>query len=247
VAAGSLLVDLGNRRLKLARSTSAGQVDALATFDHRVEGQLPRALAYLADQLDHFRGQAWLSSTAPEVLERILAVDALGAAFRVVEEKDLPLTVATVGTGSDRLLAALAAWRRSRSAVVVADLGTAWTLDVTSRAGVFLGGAIGPGLSLQERALAESCPHLAPPAAEPTSGVPANTADAVAEGTRMALALALHDLAWAYEKDLGSPAIRFLSGGDRARIRPWLRGDWTDCETLVLEGMSWLAFPQEAR
>jgi pantothenate kinase type III len=240
VAAGSLLVDLGNRRLKLARTQEPGQVDPLAVFDLKQPGQFDLALQYLQEQLQHFSGQAWLSSTAPNWLQQILAAAARSEQIRVVEESDLPLSVATVGTGSDRLLAALGAWRRSQAAVVVADLGTAWTLDATSRAGVFLGGAIGPGLTLQEQALAQACPHLEGPSSQPIGGVPSNTADAVAEGTRMALALALHDLAWAYENDLGSPAVRYLSGGDSARIRPWLRGEWQVCETLVLEGLSWL-------
>jgi type III pantothenate kinase len=243
LAAGSLLVDLGNRRLKLARSTVAGQVDPLAVFDLSKPGQVVQAVDYLQDQLRHFEGQAWISSTAPAQLDQILQTGAIAEHIRVVQESDMPMTIATVGTGSDRMLASLAAWRRSQSAVVVADLGTAWTLDVTSRAGVFLGGAIGPGLGLQEQALATACPHLDPPAQIPSAGVPSNTSDAVAEGTSMALALALHDLAWAYEKDLGSTAVRFLCGGDRARLQPWLRGDWVQCDSLVLEGMSWLAHP----
>ena len=56
--------------------------------------------------------------------------------------------------GQDRLVGAYAAWKRYRTACIVADFGTAITLDVVSKAGEYLGGVIAPGLGISLEALA---------------------------------------------------------------------------------------------
>ncbi len=239
MTAGVPLLDLGNQRLKVARTTGPGVYELLASVRHDKwigsDGQ-----NWILDQLQSFRQPAWLCSTRPELSAQWLSDEHLQSRLRLVEQRHVPLNVKTTGTGTDRLLASLAAWKRTRSAVLVADLGTAWTLDATTAIGDFLGGAIGPGLGTQERALAKACPHLGPPAAEPCSGIPANTADAVAEGSRTALALALDALSWAYEQDLEGGARRFVCGGDARDLAPWISADWAYADHLVLEGMTWL-------
>jgi type III pantothenate kinase len=56
-------------------------------------------------------------------------------------------------TGMDRLLNALAAYRRLRQACVVVDAGTAVTIDFVDGEGTFHGGAIAPGARMQLRSL----------------------------------------------------------------------------------------------
>ena len=48
--------------------------------------------------------------------------------------------------GIDRLLNVLAAYRRTKTATIVIDFGTAITVDVVSKKGEFLGGLILPGI-----------------------------------------------------------------------------------------------------
>jgi len=48
--------------------------------------------------------------------------------------------------GIDRLLNALAAYRRTKSSTIIIDFGTAITIDVVSKEGEFLGGLILPGI-----------------------------------------------------------------------------------------------------
>jgi type III pantothenate kinase len=239
VAAGIPLLDLGNQRLKLGRTTGPGVVELLASVQHS-QWQDGEDKAWLLEQLQRFPEPAWLCSTRPEVAAKWLADEQLATRIREVKKDHIPLQVQTTGTGMDRLLASLAAWKRVRGAVLVADMGTAWTLDATTAEGKFLGGAIGPGLGTQERALADACPHLGAPAEEPCSGIPATTPDAVAEGSRTSLALALDALSWAYEQDLPGGARRFLCGGDARLLIPWMSADWAYADHLVLEGMSWL-------
>ncbi|RMG07482.1 MAG: type III pantothenate kinase [Planctomycetota bacterium] len=74
----------------------------------------------------------------------------------------LPLDVdAPEQVGADRVAnATWAAHAHPGVDVVVIDLGTAITFDVVSRAGVFLGGAIAPGLGAAARALARGAELL---------------------------------------------------------------------------------------
>ncbi len=55
--------------------------------------------------------------------------------------------------GIDRLLNALAAYRRTKEATIVIDFGTAITIDIVSRKGEFLGGLILPGIRASAYAL----------------------------------------------------------------------------------------------
>ena len=58
--------------------------------------------------------------------------------------------------GSDRLLAAAAAFAVIESAVVVADFGTALTIDMVDERGVFVGGVICPGFGVSSKALKDN-------------------------------------------------------------------------------------------
>jgi len=55
--------------------------------------------------------------------------------------------------GVDRVLNALAAWEKYRSALIIIDYGTATTFDCVSQDGAYLGGAIAPGLMLAAEGL----------------------------------------------------------------------------------------------
>jgi type III pantothenate kinase len=61
---------------------------------------------------------------------------------------DNPQTV-----GIDRLLNALAAYRRTKTSTIVIDFGTAITIDIVSKEGEFLGGLILPGIKTSAYAL----------------------------------------------------------------------------------------------
>ena len=55
--------------------------------------------------------------------------------------------------GIDRLLNALAAYRRTNKSTIIIDFGTAITIDIVSRKGEFLGGLILPGIRTSAYAL----------------------------------------------------------------------------------------------
>lgn len=105
----------------------------------------------------------WASDELIVVLHEIY----LDATIHVVTNATMPIEVRYPNpdeVGSDRLLGALAAHKlygvpESRPCITV-DLGTATTFDCITSDGVFLGGAIAPGLELGAEALAQRASQL---------------------------------------------------------------------------------------
>ena len=252
MAARPWLLDLGNRRLKVAQAGVGGALAGLAerTLPRAEEHDAPDwdALAlWLAERVGEAAGEVRVASTHPRAWDMLRARPPLrDAPITVAGESGWPIPVRSRGTGADRVLAAYAAWLRCGRALLVADLGTAWTLDAVDGEGAFLGGLIGPGLGVQEQALAGACPHLAPPQPGAWAAIPDRTAAAVACGTRGALAAALEVMATRFEESMGGPARRFLTGGDGQRLRPLLTPEWEVVDHLVLEGLARLDPPSAA-
>jgi type III pantothenate kinase len=157
-------VDVGNNRAKLA-------------IFHRPQGDpLPepiRTCSLVDDdpQMDHLAawlGEGpeavaswWIASVNRPMAGRLidwLADHRPHDTVRLLTTADMPLEVAVPRpdmVGVDRLLDAVAAnWLRpaNRPAVVV-DVGSAITVDLVSKDGVFRGGAIVPGIAMLARAL----------------------------------------------------------------------------------------------
>lgn len=230
----ALLADLGGQRLKLAASESAAELRILGsrpwpTRPSEEDWQWLQAALGEAEAV-------YLSSTRPAALQHWLQHPLWSERLRLAAPDAIPLQRTTTGTGSDRLLAAWAAWAESGRASLIADFGTAWTLDLIDGDGVFRGGAIGAGLDVQRRALAEACPHLDAPDASRESWIPETTARAVDCGVREAVLRGVEALADEWERSLGSSCVRYVTGGD-AEIanRP---GAWQHDAHLVLKGLA---------
>jgi type III pantothenate kinase len=125
-------------------------------------------------------------------------VPALTAALEgVAARRERPLLVAAAGTvpiairverpaevGADRLVNALAAARIHGTPALVADFGTATTIDCVAADGAFVGGAIAPGLELGLEALAARTAKL--PRVElraPDRAIGRDTVSAIQSGT----------------------------------------------------------------
>jgi pantothenate kinase type III len=231
-----ILADLGGRRLKLAVPDRDGGLRLLCerAWPTQPGGE---EFSELFQQLAEHGGPIWLSSSRPAATAALQSNPALATDLRIVTAAQVPLARDTSGTGSDRLLAALAATHRANGACLIADLGTAWTLDCVDAERVFRGGAIGPGLSVQVNALAAACPHLDAPAKDDSDAIPRNTASAVRAGTLLAIAHALQGLAASWQDTIG-PAPRYLTGGDARLLAPILGPDWLAAEHLVLQGLA---------
>ena len=146
--------------------------------------------------------------------------------------------------GADRWAALVGARHFHKGACCVVNCGTAVTIDALDADGVFLGGAILPGLTLGRTALAHGTAMLGGAGAAQTHGVfPRNTADAVASGVFYAVVGGIETLFARMSREL--PGARcVLSGGDAESIAAALSIPASVDVALVLKGLRVMAEAQ---
>jgi len=135
---------------------------------------------------------------------------------------DLPLEVRLERpdmVGIDRLLAAVAAnhLRAADRPAVVADLGTAITVDLVSSGGAFLGGAILPGIGMSARAMHEFTDLLPlvdmTELTDPPPALGTSTVGAMRSGLFWLAVGAIRELGARLSKELDREPEVFLTGG----------------------------------
>lgn len=167
--------------------------------------------------------------------------------YRVLTRHDLNLQIDVENpdsVGLDRLAAAVAAnslRSPGRSAIVI-DAGSAVTVDAVSSAGLFLGGAILPGIMMVSRALTEQTDLLptielslddeTPPA------LGKSTAGAMRSGLFWGVVGAVREIVDRITPQLHGPPQLFLSGGLGNRLAPLLGGESQHVPHLVLGGIA---------
>ena len=222
-------VDIGNTRFKLAlfrgedmlRSPLA-EPSATLTVASAVE--LPLVNDWLerngTEPADWF--VASVNRPASEQLRQFLASRQPSVAARFLTAADLPLAVQLENpdhAGIDRLAAAAAAnrIREPGRPLVVADIGTAVTVDCLSPEGVFLGGAILPGLLTAARALnqmTDMLPLLEPRDFDsPPAAIGTNTPDAMRSGLYWGAVGAVRELVAQYARGWPCAPQLVLTGG----------------------------------
>jgi type III pantothenate kinase len=128
--------------------------------------------------------------------------------------------------GADRLVNAVAAYRRFGSACVVVDFGTGINFDAVSADGDYLGGAIAPGVEISLTALTERgarIPRI--DLAEPESAIGKSTRAAIQSGVVYGFAGLIDGIARRIEAELGEGTPFIATGGLAAAIVPF-------CETI---------------
>lgn len=130
--------------------------------------------------------------------------------------------------GIDRLLGAFAAnrLRRPNCAAIVADLGTAITVDLLDPAGAFAGGAILPGIAMSARALAEQTDALPAIEMDRLGLAPAALGDSTVAAMQAGLYWgsigAIRELATRLAAGLSEPPDVFLTGGASPLLAQYL-------------------------
>jgi type III pantothenate kinase len=244
-----LLVDVGNSRVKWARCEH-GVLDAQQAADHA------------AWTVDDWRAALF----ADAAVERVVAASvAGGASLAALDEAARAATghgIERVTTqreaagvlngyadpgllGVDRWLAAIGAYRRVGGACVVADIGTAATVDVVAHDGRHCGGYIVPGPRLMVASLLHGTSNLAsfhatsPPGAGPLFAD--NTRDAIERGCRVALAAWVDRCVANAGRLLGTAPRLLLTGGALPEVRPYLEARGEEVPDLVLRGLAVVA------
>jgi type III pantothenate kinase len=193
------------------------------------------------------------------VPRRIVAVNVAGASAEAAlaawaeRHHRLPVVAVTAATparhvrtayrdptrlGADRWAAVVGAFH-AYGTCLVADLGTACTLDRVDRDGSHRGGYIVPGIDLMRAALGADTHAVQVDDAEVEPGAWGDdTERCVAAGLRRALA-SLIDAAAAELAPTGARLV--LTGGDADRVAPWVGAAHRIDHDLVLRGAALLA------
>lgn len=141
--------------------------------------------------------------------------------------------------GADRLADACAGWDRYRSAVIIADFGTALTFDVVTADGRYVGGAIAPGLPLMSDYLAERTallPHISMEGR--VGGYGRSTEEAMRLGALVGYRGMVREILHHLRTVMGAPRPRFCAtGGYAARALKGLDVKADILPLLTLDGL----------
>lgn len=140
--------------------------------------------------------------------------------------------------GVDRLLAASAAYKRFKKAVVIVDVGSAITIDAVNSKGEFLGGAIAPGPSLAIKALHDFTAKLPLIKGKRTKqAIAKNTRDAILSGAYLGLAGLIDRIVMEITKETRTHPTVVITGGMARRFKKTCRTIDHVHPNLVLEGL----------
>lgn len=140
--------------------------------------------------------------------------------------------------GSDRVCAAVAGYRKYGGPLIILDFGTATTFDVVSAEGVYLGGAIAPGLETGATDLQRRAAKL--PRIElrfPEEVIGKTTVKSMQSGIMFGAVDAMEGIVGRIRKSLGADAQVIATGGFAKIMSAQSRVIDHIEPTLVLEGV----------
>jgi type III pantothenate kinase len=247
-----LAVDIGNTRIKLG------------LFDKPItEGELPHPSRWLGldtDEWDPVEIAVWLAPFDPPQVDWHIASVHRPAAARLAQwleqeqadceqlnYRELPLVIdlpAPQEVGIDRLLGAVAAntLRGAQQGAIVADVGSAITVDMVSAVGTFCGGAILPGVRMAARALHDytdllpEVPVASLADAPPVLGT--STKEAISSGLFWGAVGAMRTLIEGLASEMEGEPLVLLTGGAAEQIARLLPGRARYVPHLVLAGIA---------
>lgn len=146
--------------------------------------------------------------------------------------------------GPDRPLAAYAAFAELRSAAVVVDAGTALTVDLVDDDGVFLGGAIAPGMQTIACALGDAGAMLHDTPARNLDFPGESTTDCLALGSFATFAGALQELVHRAKRKIPSAKV-VVTGGDAKVVMEVLKENGPIERSLIPMALALLSWSHE--
>jgi len=253
-----LAIDIGNTTIKVGSFESPDEPAWVQSAATR-RGMTSDELGFLLQDVLSAEGRAFRDvagiaavSVVPDLTD---ALEALGLrrfesrGLLVATSANLPLPIRVDHAhevGADRLVDGYAAHRLHGGPLVVADVGTAITVDAIGSDGAFLGGAIAAGPALGLRALADHTAKLPRVTlAAPPRAIGRDTASALQSGAAFGWQDLVNGLIGRVQSELAA-----LEGVDAATIRtvatggfsasPWMRGIHADIvdRHLTLRGLA---------
>lgn len=140
--------------------------------------------------------------------------------------------------GADRIVNAVGAWRKYGAPAVVVDFGTATTVDAVGEGGVYLGGAIAPGVGISADALFRAAAQLyRVELARPDRALGRNTVQQMQAGIVIGCAGQVDALVDRVRAEMGGTARVIATGGLAALLAGESRTIEQVDPFLTLEGL----------
>lgn len=225
-------IDIGNTKVAVGLFLD-GKEDSIVSFDGSNEAELREYLGPIWRKIPALEtstegkrnGAIAVSSVKPAWTEMIrrIAKDDLNEEIHVVGE-DVPLPMSMwvdqpEKVGTDRVVAAAAAYAVVEGPVVVADFGTAVTIDLVDANGVFQGGAIWPGFEISAQALKDNTAQLPKVTVHrPEAPYGKNTADAINCGLYYSVIGAMEEIIRRYAEEIGHWPQTIITGSGARMI-----------------------------
>ena len=231
-----IAIDIGNTKIKVAFFLDDEEklLKTIDSGDAEMQSQLGDVLAECWNQTPLVENAkepvknciVAACSVNPELTETIgeIVQEELDAKMLVIG-KDVPLPIETatdevLKVGTDRLVSAAAAYAVVEDAVIVADFGTAVTIDLVDENGVFMGGSISPGFDLSLAAMNTGTAQLPKVQMQkPQEVYGANTEEGMRAGVYWSAVGLLETTCRKYAEQLGKWPQVVLTGGSAALIK----------------------------
>jgi len=156
-----------------------------------------------------------------------------GLKFNFINKYDDPLML-----GVDRICAVFAAVKKYGNPVIVADFGTATTIEVVNKDGAYLGGVIMPGIGTMSRSLFENTSKLPVIDIEfPENVIGSNTNDCIKSGVLYGSLFAFEQFVVKISEELGGNPSVIATGGLAGGVAKKSRFINQVENMLVLEGI----------
>jgi type III pantothenate kinase len=217
-----LTVDVGNTNTVLGLFDGDQLIDSwrITTYARATSDEMALTYRGLLSSQPKVTGLA-LCSTVPSVLHELRPM--VAAFFH-----DIPVVIVEPGTktgvpvltdnpkevGSDRIVNTLAAHHQFGGPCIVVDFGTSTNLDVVSKNGEFLGGALAPGIDISLEALANRAAQLRKvEVVRPRSPIGKNTVEALQSGAVYGFAGQVDGLVDRIVEEIGPVTAVVATGG----------------------------------
>jgi len=250
-----LTIDAGNTRTKWAIFNLHGEITLHgACVNDQLSGidLSPELLGYKRIIISNVAGKAHALRLESVLVQHQLPTTWIKAGHNACDVTNRYTEPETLGT--DRWASLIAAWHKKHAPCVVANAGTAVTVDALNsqpgdhQQGEFIGGMILPGLNLMQTSLGLGTAQL--PIRNTSQQLSENTlvdifarstAQAIDAGALNAITGAIERMANALKAKCGQTPFIILSGGDAATIQRYLIDAVTNptviVDNLVLTGL----------
>jgi type III pantothenate kinase len=219
-----LAVDVGNTQIKIGAFRD-GELKArwyVATDSYRLADEyavlVTSLLAMDSIRKEDVHGGVYASSVpglAPvfgEMFRKHFGVEALRVGVGV--KTGIQIKYEPRELGPDRIAVALGALRLHKPPLIVVSLGTGTVFEAVSREGVYLGGAIAPGISVASEALAGRAAMLSSvELSPPKKAIGSNTMAAMQSGILFGYAELIEGMVRRFKEEIGDDAWVVGTGG----------------------------------